>query len=149
MNKNCLSSEEALLLKKINLGYIINTDTYSSSMIPIIKSKSSLQIQKMKFEDINLGDIIVYLSNKQNKLVAHRVVTIKEESNQDIIIQTKGDNNPFIDKHPTCMEQYIGTVIKINNYPIKFKENIQTLKNLVRKVIFYKLKIKNFFGYTP
>jgi len=67
-------------------------------------------VQKVPPEQVQTGDIIQFKT--ENIRVAHRVIDIKEENKQRVLI-TKGDNNQSADTDPVLPEQVIGKVIGI------------------------------------
>ncbi|MCK9470979.1 MAG: signal peptidase I [Bacilli bacterium] len=90
------------------LGY-----TYSvvptNSMVPTIQVGDIVITKEKDFEEVDVEDIIVFYSQRDNKYIVHRVVEIKEEGT----LITKGDNNPAKDPDEVTSENYVGTVVKI------------------------------------
>jgi len=82
----------------------------SGSMLPVIKVGDVIIVQKVPPEQVQTGDIIQFKT--ENIRVAHRVIDIKEENKQRVLI-TKGDNNQSADTDPVLPEQVIGKVIGI------------------------------------
>ncbi|MGB4303480.1 MAG: signal peptidase I [Syntrophomonadaceae bacterium] len=82
----------------------------SGSMLPVIKVGDVIIVQKVPPEQVQTGDIIQFKA--ENIRVAHRVIDIKEENKQRVLI-TKGDNNQSADTDPVLPEQVIGKVIGI------------------------------------
>lgn len=76
-----------------------------TSMQPIINEGDKLFLEKVKFSEIKVGDIVVFYQRK--KLIGHRVI----KKNSDVII-TKGDNIPFFDK-PLKKKEILGKLLKI------------------------------------
>jgi len=80
-------------------------------------------------EDIKVGDVIVfrsYISWPDEKIVVHRVSDILTNSRGKLLLETKGDNNNWIDQAgPHIPEPYIredhlmGKVISIGQQPLK------------------------------
>ena len=80
-------------------------------------------------EDIDVGDVIVfksYLSWPDEKIVVHRVNSIKSNSRGEIILETKGDKNDWVDQEgPHIPEPYIredhvmGKVVSVGQTPLK------------------------------
>ncbi|MBD3204072.1 signal peptidase I [Candidatus Woesearchaeota archaeon] len=57
-------------------------------------------------EDIEVGEVIVFMGNRPDPII-HRVVK-KENKNDKIYFQTKGDHNPTKDPYKTSQEKVIG-----------------------------------------
>ena len=85
----------------------------SGSMVPVLEKYDVLVVQGHEpFEDIDIGDIIVFdRPSDHNKVIVHRVVSII--GNDPKIIKTQGDANsesiPGTD-FPITEEEYIGKV---------------------------------------
>lgn len=82
-----------------------------------------------KIEDIRVGDIIVfksYIHWPDEKIVVHRVSNITHDSRGNILLETKGDANTWVDQAgPHIPEPYVreenlmGKVISIGQIPLK------------------------------
>ena len=70
-----------------------------NSMLPTLHNGDLVLIYKPGPGDIKPGDIIVYRSPSQNKLVIHRVIEVNRCGPQYCYI-TKGDNNVNADNSP-------------------------------------------------
>lgn len=85
----------------------------SGSMIPKLQVYDVLIVQgHIKFEDVQIGDIIVFdRPTGHDRVIVHRVVSITDEDPRTL--RTKGDNNsasiPGTD-FPITNAEYIGTV---------------------------------------
>jgi signal peptidase I len=83
----------------------------------------------IKMEEIQEGDVIVfksYLHWPEEKIVVHRVNDIKTNSKGEILLETKGDKNEWVDQAgPHIPEPYIrkdhvmGKVISVGQFPLK------------------------------
>ncbi|RNJ76354.1 MAG: signal peptidase I [Nitrosopumilus sp. H8] len=85
----------------------------SGSMIPVIDVYDIIVVQERhSFEDVGIGDIIVFNRPEIKKVVVHRIVSVTNEDPREV--RTKGDNNPEsipgID-YPITNEEYIGRVM--------------------------------------
>ena len=86
----------------------------SESMVPTLNVYDIIVVRNgSTFDDIRIGDIIVFHSpSDHDRVIVHRVAKIQEGSEK--IITTKGDNNPAsipgID-YPITKKEYIGKVI--------------------------------------
>ena len=87
-------------------GYSI-TYVPTESMEPTIKTNSTIMFEKnTKYDDLKVGDIIVYHNDETNMYIIHR---IKEETNSGFIMQ--GDNNPIPDRKSVVTENVYGKVL--------------------------------------
>lgn len=82
----------------------------SGSMLPVIQIGDVIIVQKIPAEQVQTGDIIQFKT--ETIRVAHRVIDIKEENRQRVLI-TKGDNNQSADTDPVLPEQVVGRVVAI------------------------------------
>lgn len=100
------------------LGLNVNESPFyvvsSGSMIPTLNVNDVLIIQGGNFNDVKIGDIIVFKRpNIHDKIIVHRVVKINDV-NGVTVLTTKGDNNPSIipgTDYPITKDDYIGRVI--------------------------------------
>lgn len=86
----------------------------SGSMIPVLEVHDVLVVQGHDlFEDVNVGDIIVFnRPSDHNRVIVHRVESILDEEPRTI--RTKGDANPSSipgTDYPITEEEYIGKVV--------------------------------------
>lgn len=95
----------------------------SESMTPTIAVNGLLMIENKSFEDLQIGDIIMF-QTKEYGLVTHRIVhevrlvnnkEIKEKGLSTTGFRTKGDNNKLEDSWIVTSEMYKGTVTEIYN----------------------------------
>lgn len=97
------------LEKPLYSAYVIVT----GSMEPVIKPKDAVLIRRVEADDIQVGDVVTYLSNDEaypGILVTHRVVNINENNGKKIYY-TKGDYNETIDRMPIDDSQIYGKVV--------------------------------------
>ncbi len=86
----------------------------SESMVPTLNVYDIIVVRNgSTFDDIKVGDIIVFHSpSDHDRVIVHRVAKIQQSNEK--IITTKGDNNPAsipgID-YPITKKEYIGKVI--------------------------------------
>jgi signal peptidase I len=87
----------------------------SASMVPTIDPSDIIIIKKIPFEQVQVGDIIVFdKPSDHNKQIIHRVVSILNEDPKTI--RTQGDANPESIEgtdYPITEEEYIGKLIEI------------------------------------
>src|SRR5574344_164281 len=92
----------------------------SNSMKPFFSKGDAVIVRKITKEDyqnLKVGDIIVY--QHENKLIIHRIVSIKENNNL-VVINTKGDNNNSKDAwniHLTDIKGKVKEVVPYIGYP--------------------------------
>lgn len=85
----------------------------SGSMIPVLEVYDVLVVDgKVPFEEIQIGDIIVFnRPNGHDRVIVHRVAAVMAEDPKTI--RTKGDANPLSipgTDYPITDEEYIGKV---------------------------------------
>ncbi len=94
------------------------------SMFPLLREGDIVFIVRCKPDEIRAGDIIVYKSRIENKLIIHRVINIVY-SNGEYYYITKGDNNAIIDigefdrNLGVNQKRVVGKVLSIGNYVFK------------------------------
>lgn len=101
----------------------------SESMSPTLEKGDVVAWAPTKIEDVKVGDVIVfksYLHWPEEKLLVHRVTDIKHDTKGNILLETKGDANEYIDQAgPHIPEPYIreknlmGKAISIGQTPLK------------------------------
>jgi len=111
-----------LLKESIENGntFTINK-TEGDSMWPLISKEDTIHIKYKKFDNLNIGDIILFESSE---FVLHRITKIIDNK-----IVTKGDNNKKKDYEIITEKNYIGILYKINKKRrnITIKEPFLTL----------------------
>jgi len=90
----------------------------SGSMVPTLNVYDVVVIdEKTKFEDLLIGDIIVFnRPSGHDKVIIHRVVFIIDDD--PLTLRTKGDANPSSipgSDFPISEEEYIGKVIRVED----------------------------------
>lgn len=58
-------------------------------------------VKGKKPEQLKVGDVIIFGANQKHPVI-HRIINIKNNANNEIIFETKGDNNPgqlFVEKN--------------------------------------------------
>ena len=92
-------------------------------------------IRDSSFDDIEIGDVIVFQSEIQgvDVLVIHRVVGLHYEGGYE----TKGDNNASVDVNPVTAENYQGSF----NGKITFLKPLASLAANSRDLIFIGLSV--------
>jgi len=90
-------------------GFIIQINVGGYSMFPYLRKGNTIFIKKESINTLKTGDVIVFRS--VNKMIAHRIISIRKKNSQ-VKILTKGDSLGFFDK-PMTEERYIGKIIEI------------------------------------
>jgi len=85
--------------------------TYSivptESMVPVINPGDSVIGQKVKYEKLNIGDDVIYYSEKENIFIVHRIIDYTE----GVGFTVKGVNNPIADTEKVTKDNYVAKVI--------------------------------------
>jgi signal peptidase I len=89
----------ARMERSIKLQYI------GPSMIPTLRRGDLLEVISYEKRLPNRGDVIVFKTPVENKLVTHRIISINKEG-----LRTKGDNNWYMDTLVITPQQIIGKV---------------------------------------
>ena len=95
-------------------GYTISY-VPTESMEPTIRAGETVLIKKGGFEKTQVGDIIVYKNNEENKYIIHRVTRILEDGT----LRVKGDNdytNPKEDNVIITKDNYYGKYVSTVNF---------------------------------
>ncbi len=95
-------------------GYTISY-VPTESMEPTIRAGETVLIKKGGFEKTQVGDIIVYKNNEENKYIIHRVTRILEDGT----LRVKGDNeytNPSEDNVIITKDNYYGKYVRTVNF---------------------------------
>lgn len=95
-------------------GYTISY-VPTESMEPTIRAGETVLIKKGGFEKTQVGDIIVYKNNEENKYIIHRVTRILEDGT----LRVKGDNeytNPSEDNVIITKDNYYGEYVSTVNF---------------------------------
>ena len=79
------------------------------SMQPELFSGDFVIVEDESFNELNIGDVIVYKSSDKNYII-HRIVYIESDSGKLLV---KGDNNERIDREPVTIYNYIGKVVYV------------------------------------
>lgn len=116
----------------------------SESMTPTIEVNGLLMVENKPYEDLEVGDIILF-QTRQYGLVIHRIVEevkidmtpeLEELLTSDVGFKTKGDNNELEDTWVVTSEMYKGYVSSIHN---EFANIITVLFGDLDQLNFWKL----------
>ncbi|MDD5084855.1 MAG: signal peptidase I [Candidatus Omnitrophica bacterium] len=99
----------SLLRESLDKGRSIETTVTGDSMLPFLKEKDILLVEKTSPERIGIGDIIVYEDN--GGLITHRVYNKFIERNRQYFL-TKGDNSLLFDL-PFTNYEVVGRIIAV------------------------------------
>lgn len=80
-----------------------------NSMLPTLEDGKLYEIELVRENLIEVGDIIVYRWNQV--VICHRVVRVLLTKNQSIFFETKGDNCNMPDPYVVTGEMVIGKVL--------------------------------------
>jgi hypothetical protein len=103
--------KDRVILNAENIQWASFEDT--KSMLPVLSNESNaLQIVPKCPEEIQLGDIISYVSEYADGIIIHRVVFIGNDDDGTYFV-LKGDNNPSSDPGKIRCEQIQRKVVAI------------------------------------
>jgi len=94
------------------------------SMLPLLREGDVVFITRCKPSEIGIGDIVIYRSRFEGRLVVHRVVDIKYINGVYYFV-TKGDNNAIPDYNEfdynigVNQARIVGKVISVDNLVFK------------------------------
>lgn len=111
-SKRIESYREAVEFSKTNSNHFVFWGEDTPSMRPYISGNNWLVIEVSPFDDLKVGDIIVYsINNKSiiNTMICHRIIS-GDSSNGFTV---KGDNNNEPDSVLITRELYIGKLIRL------------------------------------
>lgn len=94
------------------LPKVTSYDAYyvtSDSMKPTIKKGDLIFTKEVKFEEVEVGDVLTFTKEGSEKWFSHRVVKIDEIGKS---FKTKGDNNEVEDPIYTSYDAVVGRVDK-------------------------------------
>ena len=87
----------------------------TGSMEPTIMTDDYITIEKVKPMDVQVGDIITFISDAQpiaGEMNTHRVKAIERDPNtNEILFTTQGDNNPTEDPDPARASKLVGRYV--------------------------------------
>ena len=86
----------------------------SPSMEPTIKVEDAIVIMRQEPEELEVGDIITFLSSDprySGLTITHRIVGIEKSNSGDLFFRTKGDNNNSEDNALVSSDNIHGRVI--------------------------------------
>jgi signal peptidase len=99
----------------------------TGSMVPKIKPGDVAVDTRVAIYDLKPGDIITYhIPVEDNRIVSHRIVSIKPEPDGSLTVQTKGDANAANDPWVANFEG--GTVWRVDTVIPKIGEGIRFLR---------------------
>ena len=108
----------------------------SNSMSPNIVRGDIVIIREAPIEEINVGDIILFIS--RDGPIVHRVVEKGVDDNNQIFLRTKGDANTGLDPDPVYEENLIGwlviTIPEVGNATLMLREAISVALDFVKNL---------------
>ena len=78
------------------------------SMLPTLTEGNTYQVERVRPEELRVGDIIVYYIN--DMVICHRIVKMIRSNSQRLFIRTKGDNCEDADAYTVLPEYILGRV---------------------------------------
>ena len=130
-------------------NHLLRIRMHGFSMYPFLKAGDVGIVDKCLANQLKIGDIVVFKSHQ--KLVAHRLVAIKQENNQTLYT-AKGDKNKFLDPSFNA-DALFGKItsierneksIKIDSKTMKFKSFlVLRFPNQVMRFHNFKLRINH------
>jgi signal peptidase I len=103
-----------ILIFAMGIKLVTFTVVVSDSMRPEFQRGDMVLMQSF-FKDPQVGDIITFTAVDVQYAVTHRVIKTGD------LIQTKGDNNPYIDNYKTTKDKVLLKAIQFNGHPIVIK----------------------------
>ena len=82
---------------------VVPTSSMEGDNPDSLNAGDAVVIYNTPFEDLEIGDVIVYQSTTDNRMIIHRIVN---ETNEGFI--TKGDNNALADTQVITKDSYMG-----------------------------------------
>ena len=92
----------------------------SSSMEPALAVGQAV-VTTSDYQDLQVGDIIVFSYVESSFYICHRIVEINEVEGQTRYV-TKGDNNSAVDSGYVTVENILGKVIDVIKTPANYEE---------------------------
>lgn len=92
----------------------------SSSMEPALAVGQAV-VTTSDYQDLQVGDIIVFSYVESSSYKCHRIVEINEVEGQTRYV-TKGDNNSAVDSRYVTVENILGKVIDVIKTPASYEE---------------------------
>jgi len=123
----------------------------SGSMKPVFNPGDALITKETKAQDLRVGDIVVLRNASDYSLFSHRITSIKNIDFQ-IVINTKGDNNPVVDAGAVkvnplrLIPREIGHVPFLGREVVFFTSNKGRLVSYVMIALAVLLSIGRYFG---
>lgn len=97
------------LVKVFGYSYSI---VATESMVPTIKRGAIIIVKEKNFDNVQVGDVVVYKSEQYQIYIVHRVIEI----NDDGQLITQGDNNSSPDTELVSAEKFHGVVVNNFNF---------------------------------
>jgi signal peptidase len=104
-----------ILILAFGVKLIVFTVVISDSMKPEFQRGDLVMTQAIS-KDLQVGDIITFEAIGVKNTVTHRVIGVN-----NIMVATKGDNNPFPDDYGTTINDVISKAVVIGGHPVVIK----------------------------
>ncbi len=102
----------SLCRETLGRGYSLRCNTTGSSMFPLFKTGSVIQVEPVVAEDLRPGDVMVYQRGKE-AVVAHRLVQ-KSWKLGRLTLVARGDSFPRQALEDITPEQVLGRVVAVD-----------------------------------
>ena len=110
----------SLCRETLGRGYSLRCNTMGSSMFPLLKTGSVIQVEPLAVDDLRPGDVMVY-HRAGAAVVAHRLVQ-KFWENGRLTLVARGDSLPRSTREYINPEQVLGRVVAVDwGKGIKFR----------------------------
>ena len=117
-----------------------------SSMFPLLQDQNEILITATKYENLKLGDVILFIDGNSHELTVHRLAKLP--------MITKGDNSRYMESN--SKESYLGKAIYFKDkngvYPIcssKYLLKISLMRSsenmIIRRMSFFCLLVISIF----
>ncbi|PWD99964.1 S24/S26 family peptidase [Marinilabilia rubra] len=104
----------------LDKGQTVQVPVHGMSMFPILMPRDTVQIRRIKWENLNPGQVLVF--ECEGKWIAHRLIAVNQ---QEKSLLTRGDGLPAPDK-PIMAEKVKGVIVKIIKTRSPFAWTINT-----------------------
>ncbi len=112
----------SLCQETLGHGYNLRCNTLGSSMLPLLRTGSVIQVEPIAVDELRPGDVMVY-QREGEEVVAHRLVQKSWETGQ-LLLVARGDSFPRTAREYINPEQVLGRVVAVNwGHGIKFRMN--------------------------
>ena len=113
------NSKMVKFLKNLNNGVEIKAEAMSNSMSPSINKGDIVNIKKINYKSLKIGDIVAFIFSNLDQMIIHRVVAKRILQSGKVKFFTRGDFSHETDPWVLSEKEYLGKVMKIQkNYSV-------------------------------